>query len=55
MAVEEKQEGEAVTVFHAYGCSLSKLSSYKYLGIMIMESDNDLVAVILNLGEVQKQ
>ena len=55
MAVEETQEGEAVVVFHAYGCPLSVVSSYKYLGSMIMAPNDDWVAVILNLGEVQKQ
>ena len=54
MAVEETQEGEAVEVFHAYGCPLSAVSAYKYPGIMIMEADDDWVAVILNLGEVRK-
>ena len=52
MAVEETQEGKAVAVLHAYGCPLSAVSSYKYLGSMIMASNDDWVAVILNLGEV---
>ena len=55
MAVEEWQEGEAVAVFHAYICPLSVVSSYKYLGSMIMAYNDDWVAVILNFGEVHKQ
>ena len=55
MAVEETQEGEAVTVFHAYGFPLSAVSPYKYLWCMIMTSNDDWVAVILNTGELQKQ
>ena len=55
MAVEETQEGETVAVSHAYGCPLSAVSPYKYLGSMIMASNDDWVAVILNLGELQKQ
>ena len=55
MAVEYTQEGEAVAVFHAYGCPLSAVSSYKYLGSKIMASNDDWVVLILNLGEVQKQ
>ena len=53
--MEETQEGDGVVVFHAYGCPLSILSSYKYLGSMIMISNDDWVEVILNFGEVQKQ
>ena len=55
MAVEDNQEGEALAVFHEYGCPLSIFSSYKYLGSIIMESNDDWVAVILKLGEVRKQ
>ena len=55
MAVEEMQEGEAVAVFHAYRFPLSAVSSYKYLGSMIMTSNDDWMAVIFNTGELQKQ
>ena len=55
MAVEETQEWGAVPVFRAYGCPLSAVSSYNYLGSKIMASNDDWVAVILNLGEVKKQ
>ena len=41
MSVEETKEGEAVAVFHAYGCPFSEVSSYKYLGSMIMAADDD--------------
>ena len=34
---------------------LSTVSSYKYLWCMIMAPNDDWVAVILNLGEMQKQ
>ena len=50
MEVEETQEGESVAVFHAYGYPLSAVSSYKYLGSMIMSFNDDWVAVILNIG-----
>ena len=52
---KDRQEVEAVAVLHAYGSPLSTVSSYKYLGSMIMAPNDDWVAVILNLGEVLKQ
>ena len=55
MSVEETQEGEALAVFHAYGCPFSAVSSYKHLGNMILASNDDWVAVILNPGEVRKR
>ena len=53
--VEEKQEGKEVVVFHAYGCPILVVSSYKYLESIIMAANDDWVAVILNLGEVRNQ
>ena len=52
LAAEEEREVTARN-FSAYGRPLEMVTSFKYLGRVILESDNDCVAVVRNLDRVK--
>ena len=46
-------EGSHIQAFSAYGYPLDMMTSFKYLGQVILASDNDFPAVVRNLAKVQ--
>ena len=54
MVVEESRE-DTETVFRAYGCSITNVSAFKFLGHVLTATENYWPMVVYNLRKARKK